>query len=404
LKRSFRAATLAVLIVAPGAAAQTVTPPPPDASAVRVRLGPLLINPSLALTNLGVDTNVFRTATDPKRDFTFTVTPAANVWLGMGRTWVAGAVREDIVWYKTYASERSVNNRYAIGWLVPLARIAFDVGVDALRTRERPGFEIDVRAERDELGYGAGVELRALSRTLFGIRGDRRVVDFGSDAVFRDRRLRDQLNRTDTSGAVTIRHELTPLTSITFAAGRRWERFEFEPSRDSESTTASAGVRFDPSALISGSASVGFRHFDPVTPDVPGFRGTTAAVDLAYVALGVTRIAVQASRDIQHSFRIEQPYYLQASFAGSLAQQIYGPLDVEARVGVSKLEYRNRSAAGATSIERVDRVRSYGAGVGYHLGTDLRVGVNVDQQRRESPVPDASYEGLLLGASVVYGR
>ncbi len=55
----------------------------PTSRNVRVRIGPVLMNPTIALTNLGVDHNVFNDPPDksPKEDFTFTVTPASDFWI-----------------------------------------------------------------------------------------------------------------------------------------------------------------------------------------------------------------------------------------------------------------------------------------------------------------------------------
>ncbi len=49
----------------------------PDASVVPVRFGPFWMNPTIALTNLGIDNNVFNDPPDqnPKEDFTLTVVP-----------------------------------------------------------------------------------------------------------------------------------------------------------------------------------------------------------------------------------------------------------------------------------------------------------------------------------------
>ena len=54
-------------------------PAEPDPARVRWTFGPLLVNPRVALTNAGVDDNVFNEpdALGPVSDFTMTVTPAA---------------------------------------------------------------------------------------------------------------------------------------------------------------------------------------------------------------------------------------------------------------------------------------------------------------------------------------
>ena len=385
-------------------AAHGQIPSEPDPASVRVRLGPLWLNPTLALTNAGIDTNVFNDskADQPRRDFTMTVVPQTDLWLRMGRTWLMGNVKQDIVWFNTYAGERSANTGYTLNWLVPLTRLSFVVGGNYLDTNERPGFEIDVRSNRKERGFNGAFEVRALSRTLFGARAEVKTFDF-AEAVFLGTNLRDELSRTLTATSVTIRHELTPLTSFFVDIARQQERFDFSPLRDTDSTQVNVGLRFDAFALINGFAQVGYRDYVPLSSDLPRYTGSIASVNLSYVALGATRLGVVVGRDIQHSFDFNQPYYLQTGIAASIGQQIYGPLDVQGRVGHQRLAYRDRAGSIAV-VDRQDTVRSYGAGVGYRLGRDLRLGFNVDQQRRESLIDERRYEGLKYGVAVSFGQ
>src|SRR6185503_17398854 len=98
------------------------------------------------------------------------------------------------------------------------------------------------------------------------------------------------------------------------------------------------GVKLDPFALINGSASFGYRDFQPLSPAVPGYQGSTAAVTLSYVALGTTKLGLVINRDVQYSYDINQPYYLQTGIAGSIAQQIFGPVDVVGRAEGQRLD------------------------------------------------------------------
>jgi hypothetical protein len=379
-------------------------PEVPDPDTVRMRAGPFYLNPSLSLTNMGVDTNVFNEADvfSPKSDFTMTLTPASDVWLRVGPTWLAGRVREDVVWYKDYASERSLNHSATLGWLVPLNRLSFSVGGTWADTRERPGLEIDARVDRREQSVLGSAELRVLTRTLLGVRGERRQVRFGEDATFLGSSLQLELNRTITSGAVSIRHELTPLTSIAVNAGRDQERFEYSPIRDADSTRLGVGVYFDPFALISGSAQFGYRDFVPHAAEVPGYEGIYAAAGLTYVALGTTKISVQVIRDVQYSFEVDRPYFLQTGVDTTVAQQIYGPVDVEGRAAFQRLAYRSRTGL-ADLTDRLDRVRLFRAGAGYWVGEYLRVAFNVDFHARSSPSTSREYDGARYGLAVTYG-
>jgi putative beta-barrel porin BBP2 len=385
--------------------AQTI-PAEPDSSTVRVHFGPLWLNPSLALTNLGVDTNVFNAATAnlPQRDFTYTVTPQSDLYLRMGRTWLIGNAKEDLVWYQKFSDQRSVNGNYTASLLIPLTRMTFDVGGNFVHTRERPGYEIDTRPRRTEKAVNGAVELRALSKTFIGARGERRKIDYDSAEVFLGSNLQFQLARTITSEALTLRHKVTPLTSLTFDVGKEQERFDFSPIRDSNSTRINAGVSFDRFALITGSAQFGYRNFKPLSPDLPVYTGSTAQVSLSYSALGSTKLGVTALRDLEDSYDINQPYYLQSGINASIAQQIYGPLDVQGRIGAQRLAYLARPGVVVQAPNRVDHVQSYGVGVGYRLGRDLRFGVNVDEQKRQSVLNILQYDGLRYGVAITYGQ
>lgn len=400
----FVAAGLWLLLATP-ALAQTDPQGGPDPSAVRVRLGPLWLNPMIELTNLGIDTNVFNDPPqdDPKRDFTLTVVPKTQMWMRIGRSWLSGEIDEQIVWYQQYVSERSANAAFSVGWKIPLNRLSFDVGAKYLSTRERPGYEIDARAQRFETSFRGKVEIRALSKTFFGVNATRTSVDYDQGAVFLGSDLRLELSHVVTTAGLTVRQQLTPLTSITVEASKEQDRFDFSPLRDSNSTAGSVGIQFDPQALIKGKARVGYQDFEPLQPGVPGFKGVTAAVDLSYVLLNMTKFAVQASRDVQYSYDVNQPYYLQTGVTGSIMQQLFGPLDVVGRAGIEHLEYRDRSGAIVDVLNRIDEVHTYGGGVGYHVGPDMRIGFNIDKSRRSSAVAIRQYEGLVFGTSVTYG-
>src|SRR5580765_2601281 len=133
------AAVLSVLLLSARVSGQAGSP---DISKAH-HVGRLYLKPAIALTNLGVDTNVFNEAdqTQPESDFTLTVTPQTDLWLKMGHAWLTGNLKEELVWYQTFASERSANPHAMVGLTVPLNRVRFGVNAAYLNTRERPGFE-----------------------------------------------------------------------------------------------------------------------------------------------------------------------------------------------------------------------------------------------------------------------
>jgi Putative beta-barrel porin 2 len=384
--------------------AQTQQPGGPPSS-VRFQVGPLFLNPILGLTNIGVDDNVFNdpSTANPESDFTMTVVPAVDLWLRFGPTWIYTNAREDLVYYQKFESERSANTSVRFNWTIPFNRLVVVPGLVYLNTQDRPGYEIDTRAQRVESGYTGTLELRVGSNTFLGVRGDHRTTDFDETAAYDGTNLRQELNRTVTTEGFTFRLQATPLTGFVFEVSAEQDRFEFSPDRDTDSTHFNAGLKFDPAALLKGSATFGLRNFRPASIDVPAYQGPTVAVDLSYVPQDSTKLTLLVGRDVQYSYDVNQPYYLQSGMGGSIDQQIFGPVDLVGRIGRQRLDYRDRAGASVPEPDRTDRITSYGGGVGYRMGRDVRIGFNIDKQRRESAVDTRQYDGLRYGFAVTYG-
>ncbi len=121
-----------------------------------IRVGPLGLNPTLTITNFGIDDNVFNDADDPQRDFTMVVTPRVQARLRNGRTLWSGALATGLVYYKKFNDERSID--YAadgrldadLGWFRPYALALIH------DTRERLNVELDVRAPRTQTTVAGG--------------------------------------------------------------------------------------------------------------------------------------------------------------------------------------------------------------------------------------------------------
>ena len=377
----------------------------PDPSTVRVRIGPLMMNPTISISNVGIDHNVFNDPPDkaPKQDFTFTVVPLSDFWLRAGNTWITASLNESINWYQKYASERTANNSYKVGWFYNGSRMTFKTDGTYTTARERPGFEIDTRAAHKDLAFNGAIDFNMFAQTFIGVTASRAQTRFASDAEFNGTNLQTSLNRVTSTYGLTARHNLTPLTTLSFSATRAVDRFEFSPDRDTTTTTAQGTIALAPAALVRGSVSFGYTDFKPADPTLPGYQGTVANADVTYVFLGSTRFALTGGRNVQYSYDILQPYYIQSRIGGSIAQQLFGPFDVQVRGDVAFLDYRNRAGAKVEVADRQDRVTTVGVGLGFHMGRDLRLSFNVDQNNRDTKVLEHAYEKFLIGTALTYG-
>jgi hypothetical protein len=117
----------------------------------------------------------------------------------------------------------------------------------------------------------------------------------------------------------------------------------------------------------------------------------------------MTRFTVGASRDIYFSYSNIEPFYIQPGFTLSITQQVSGPWDVQARGAWYRLDYQRVDVPGPEQLpERVDEYQTWGGGIGYRVGREIRVSVNVDGYQRQSILNGQDYDGIRAGMAVTY--
>ena len=408
MSRCLRVAVLAcawqVLTASLRCAQGILQPPPlPDPEETgRYRLGFIRFTPSVTITNLGVDTNVFNELEDPKDDFTATFGPKAEFWTRLGpRARLYGNAGLDYQYFQDYDSQRSFGTNNVARLEIDLGRFTpFAEGL-YVNTRVRPGYEIDARARREDFSARAGLSARIGGRTqLVGWAGKEQFrYDAGDETLAAT--LDRALNRDTTfvGGGPII--ALTPLTTFYVEFEASEDRFVYSPLRDADSWKVMPGFRFKPFALIDGSVALGYRQFDTVSALVPDYGGFIAAVDLGYT-LRATRVSGQYNRDVTYSYETVEPYYLQSDWIVSLTQKITHSWDLVGRLGHYTLDYERVGVPGAT--RRKDSGNRYGGGIGYVLGQQVRLGFDVNYMDRTSDADiTRNYEGVRAGFTITYG-
>ena len=399
-----RTCLLLLACVSAGAAAANAQEPDEDpVDTARVQLGPLGLTPSIALANLGVDTNVFNTYEDPKQDFTLTLSPAAELWLRAGPSRLSVASRLDAVYFRRYASERSLDGEVDGRWEVRWNRLTPWIAGGYARGRQRVGYEIDVRSRRTVTDVAAGVEARVASKTRIVASAHRSTYEHDAEAVFFDASLQEVLNRETEAWGLQYRQALTPLTTFVVHGEVLTDTFAFSPQRDSDGVRVQAGFDLDTRALIAGTGRVGYRRFESVGGGLPDFTGVVASYGVEMVIGGRTHMEIVGERDVTYSYDLVYPYFVLSGATITLTPRMAERWDLQARAGGQWLAYRAaRAFAGVP--ERTDEFVLLGGGVGIHIGRRARIGFNVNHERRRSPLEARDYRGFRFGTSVTYGR
>jgi hypothetical protein len=361
-----------------GAAAcmgQDPEPVPPGT----VILGPLQIRPSILLKDAGFDENVFNEPVDPKRDFTLTLVPSAEVRFRMRRLRLAYATTTEYVYYRTYKTERGTNMSSSVRLDLDLGVLKPYGSITGLNTKARLNNEIDQRARHRDLAYSAGVAVKVGSRTHLLFNGTQTTIEFEPDVEFRGVELGESFDGRKRGADVGMALALTPLTTFTLTLTREQQRFERSPGRDSNSWRVTPGFTFSPTGVITGGASVGYRRFEPVSPTLPGYSGLVSTVTVGVTLYDRHHVQTVFNRDVQYSYETANTYYLATGGMVTWTLPVIGPVDVRATAGRHLMDY-TRVDAGAGR----DTLTTYGAGAGYRFSNRARFGLNAEWSRRDS--------------------
>lgn len=393
---------MCAVLTAPGAVwAQTVPAPPnPDENA-RVRMGPFSVRPTLIIRDVGVDSNVFNESRNAQQDFSLTAGAKVDVGVQVNRILATYTSTFEYIYFQEFESERGTNRGSDGRVDFLLGRVRPYVFGSLVDSHERPNTEIDARAHRRQSGYGGGVGILLFAHTSLSGSYRRSTATYSDDEFFDDVRLADALNTEAETVAGGLDFELTPLTTLSVTVEQTDDRFKRSPDRDSETRRYGVTLSFEPAALISGRALLAYRDFQPRSSEIPAMSGLAAAISLAYAFRDQTRVAVTFDHDIRYSFADLTPYYLATAGRVTVTQRIFGPLDVQAVLGGDRLAYEPR--ADAVDGARGDTLRIIGGGLGYRLGDNSRLGINIEHTKRSSPVEERRYTRRRIFASLTYG-
>jgi hypothetical protein len=404
LKRTGRTTVVIIACIGAGTSAWAQNMEPP--SNPPVQAGPLVLAPVVRLTNVGYDSNVFNRdeASSPQGDVMATFSPSVEGWLRLAHGRAGGRSQFDIYYFKQLTDLRAIDSDTSGRLEIPLNRFRPFVTGSFLNTRHRQNLELDAIARRQisTMTFGSDVRLTAkLTATVFGSRSR---LDYDTNTFYQGTDLSQVLNYTGRGVGTSLRYVLTPLTTIGVTVDRQHDRFDSAPDRNSESFNVTPMVEFNPRALISGSASFGFRHRKSVAGTAPDYNGSVANADLTYTLLGRTRFTVNGRRQLEYSYVVGRMDYVDASLTLGVSQRFADSWDVGGSITRSRLSYGNVSSPTDSTVTIAfpdETIIGWMAETGYNFAR-TRVGVRVERFERKATAQLRAYQRLRIGSTLTY--
>ncbi len=420
-----RAATLMAGVLLASAAPAGASDPlePPDLSRY-VRWGFLRVRPTIHLTNLGYDDNIFyRTGNQAKEgDYTATVSPKVEgVVLFGSRAFFTFDEQLDYVAFLRHGGESYFNQRGSGRVTFPFRSMGVFVEGAYNRFKDRPTSELDVRPARRELRGGGGLIFRLGSRTDLEIgrthsRWNYRDPDYsaclrpnppGCDLVVTIGQLLDRVERGE---RLKARYRFAGESRLLLETALLDVRFD-DPEvgrspdigRDSEQRRWLAGLEVGTKSRLSGAVKAGRARFDVNTPGRPDFSGWVGEGQLAYRMGTGTTVRAGGKRDLGYAVWEANQYYQHTTWEARVIHYFNRLLGAEAGGSAGRLTF-----PGAATTARKDRIGLTDLGVRFRFrerpdGRRIEYRFTVTRFRRDSTRPELDQSRTLLGFGAIFG-
>ncbi|MBN2242646.1 MAG: hypothetical protein JW793_08145, partial [Acidobacteria bacterium] len=225
----------------------------------RWRLGPLLLFPTLRISEAGYDDNVYLKGPDeePVSDYRANFSPEikANIILG-GSLILSFLDNPEYMYFHREKSRGGFGNSFSPGFrMLLLGRFALSGSYEYRKQFRQLSREINLLTENVSKGYHGELFYETARMSSLGISAD--IRDYSHENLDLEGSagsLARQLNREERSVHGELYYSLSPVRFFFLRAGYTEYGFESVEAgwRDSHSWQASGGIRFSPAGRIQG--------------------------------------------------------------------------------------------------------------------------------------------------------
>ena len=379
------------------------TPPRPGL----FRVGTFYLTPYIHIGSMGIDTNVFYTATERQTDFTASGGPGLEIVRPFGRgsrLRLDGGL--DYLYFAKTDSQRKLNGYGTAQLELQGVKTRLVVEEQYASSYGRPSYEVNDRVQQETEGTRAFLRRNLGERYALALFGRRERTNVDSQSYL-GTDLGDTLSTNTYNAGGELRVALSVKTQFVAGGEQDWYRYPRLPERDGDSTLAYGGFRTDETALLAGQALAGYRWF---RLDTGGKRaGVYASVDAAWSLSPKTKLGARYERDIDYSafattgatptnLNETAEIYLDKLLAGNVYFRLFGRIG---RIN-SDGDITIVTSDGIETAMRDDRIREAGAELGYQFRSRVRIGVTATYSTRQSAFETFGIDGLLAGLTVQY--
>jgi hypothetical protein len=382
-------------------------PPPPSRPMGQIKVGAWTLTPSVLLTNIGIDTNVYNTEGQRKSAFTATFGPVMDAAFNSRVLTFDATVTAGYVYYSTFSNQGGFSPTLLLTADYRLSRrINLFSNNLITSTKNRPSIEIDARSRRTTTDNGVGLGFALSTKLRLEVEQRYNRNQYDANAVYRGIVLAGPLNERTTTSSGTLKYKLTPYTAVRAVVLTDNVEYPLSFVRDGRGTEYAGGVEFNPRALLSGDLRVGYRFFRSRSPLQPDYNGGVYDGRIMFTPAESTGIMVSVHKGVMPSYSPLTPYYVLSQYEGNWLQRLSQRFDTGLNVTYYDMGYRALTVLPVEAQPFGSNVeRSFTASVGFLTRRVGRYAFYVQGwQRRYLVQQQFNYDSLRFGLMITSTR
>jgi hypothetical protein len=369
-----------------------------------LKIGPFRVRTILTLSDAGYDSNVYRTAANPIKDYSVTAGPAVNIYLPIKKKLIFSVYESpQYVYFVHTRRERTWNNYLSAQASFVFQRVYLSAGAGYTVAREIWNTELDIRPRRTERSLMGDALWQASRKTSFQLGFKESKFDY-EDVSLGNADIKDTLNRTERYLNGSLYLQLTGK----IRGGFEYElgRFDFQnpaSPRNSESQAAYGKIDFAPIGRISGRVRIGMKEFRLRSGSGVSFRGVAGDTDIS-IKLGQTiKLRGSYARDVQFSAWFGYAYFIENRMGMGVSIYPLNRIRLDYDYFTGKNLYLLGSLTGeGPDSERTDNNMTHRLGIYLRIQDRIAIGLTMNWWQRDSTLAWINGKQTFVGANLIY--
>jgi hypothetical protein len=359
----------------------------------------LYISPTLSITNLGYNSNIYSYRDIEEPDWT------ADVGINLRAAAILKDrfifVIDEFPYYSFYAknkNEQAFNNKFQFTVYTHVGRFNLDYKLNLNSIRGRSNSEFGAKTRHKERNQMVSLDFGQHDRFYINLYAAQNRREYTDERYLEDYDL-SRLDQEDVLLGISLNKRIFSRTRLSLIYEYYHTRFLHDPGKDGIGGKLSLGVDLPEISRVQGSLRYGWKSFFPKNPDYISFSKPFGAGELSIRLFRHFKFHFNYLVDNFFSFRSPEQYFDERTFEAGVEYYLSSRIKVGYWYQTGNLSYKNL----VDGIEtRKDDIYSARFSIGFRIFRKMGIALTYTVYRADSNQLDFTRRYNFIGGSIIH--